>query len=122
MPFYFSNPQVLFDTRRRTLYVAYPAGGADGKWDILLAVSTNGGQSFVHRKINDDASCANHMTLTLALEARTGKIHLMWAENRDGQARMVTSVCAIGGAICAVNEALSDPFAAYKILILNPYR
>ncbi len=116
VPFYFSNAQVLSDTRRKLLYVVYPAGTADGRWDIVLATSRDRGKSWTHLKVNDDEHCANHMVPTAALDARTGTIHLMWAENRGDVPRMVTTTCSKRGQRCQVNEALSSTMATYSFV------
>ena len=115
-PFYFSNPQVAADDARHLLYVVYPTGTPDGRWDIMLATSKDGGASWSRVKVNDDAPCANHMTPSLALRRGSGELHVSWTENRSGQGGIAYAVCASGGATCSASEAVSDrPFAAYSL-------
>jgi hypothetical protein len=121
----FSNPQVVADERRGALYVVYPSGGADGRWDIILATSTDGGATWRHTKVNDDASCANHMTPMSALDPSTGRVHLMWLENRTGRGGVAYTSCirskTEAGATCAPNEAVNDaPFASYSLVRHSP--
>jgi hypothetical protein len=114
IPFFFSNPQVVKDTKRKRLYVVYPTGTPDGTWDIVLATSSNEGKDWTRTKVNDDESCANHMIPAMALDPKTGALHLMWTENRGGAGRIAYARCDSGGALCSANESVSDaPFASY---------
>lgn len=119
VPFYFSNPQVVADKKHRRLHVLYPSGTPDGRWDIVLRTSADGGKTWTRSKVNDDAPCANHMTPTAALDPKTGEVYVLWSDNRDGKGRVVLSVCNGGlgaDAKCSENEALSAPFAAYSFV------
>lgn len=115
IPGMFVNPQVVPDYKRRTLYVLYPSGSADARWDLQLAVSTDWGRSWQHHHVNDDAPCANHMLPAAALDPRTGRVHVMWVENRGGAGQVAYSSCDANG--CEANERISDePFAAYSFV------
>lgn len=115
VPFYFSNPQVSVDEQRGFLYVAYPTGTPDGRWEIMLATSTDGGKTWSRVKVNDDAPCASHMTPHTALDPRTGTLHVTWLENRTGTGGLAYAACEPGGKRCSANEAVSDaPFASYS--------
>lgn len=115
IPGLFVNPQVLPDSKRRTIYVLYPSGTADARWDLQLAVSTDFGKTWKHHRVNDDAPCANHMLPAAALDPRTGRVHVMWVENRGGIGQVAYSSCDASG--CAANERVSDePFAAYSFV------
>lgn len=121
IPFFFSNPQIVSDTRRKTLYVVYPAGTPDTAWDIMLATSKDDGATWTRIKINDDEHCANHMTPSAVLDARTGKVHVIWTENRGGAGQVAYTVCEPGGARCSANQAVSDkPFATYSFVRHSP--
>lgn len=110
----FSNPQVAFDSQRGRLYVAYPVGGDDLRWDITLAVSSDDGASFTYHRVNDDAPCAHHMVPSMALDKQTGRVHIMWLENRTGAGLLAYTSCDESG--CAANERISDtPMAAYGL-------
>ncbi|HSN98274.1 MAG TPA: sialidase family protein, partial [Candidatus Nanopelagicales bacterium] len=84
VPFFFSNPQVTVDEQRGFLYIAWPSGTPDGRWDINLATSPDGGKTWSRIKVNDDAPCASHMTPHTALDPKTGTLHVTWLENRTG--------------------------------------
>jgi hypothetical protein len=115
IPGLFVNPQVVPDSKRRTIYVLYPSGSADTRWDLQLAVSTDWGRSWQHHRVNDDAPCANHMLPAAALDPRTGRVHVMWVENRGGIGQVAYSSCDATG--CQANERVSDePFAAYSFV------
>jgi hypothetical protein len=116
IPFYFSNPQVVSDTKKKLLYVVYPAGTPDGIWDIFLATSSDAGKTWSRIKVNDDSSCANHMTPTALLDPKTNKVHVVWTENRSGVGGIAYSVCDSGGKKCSANEAVNDTdFAGYSL-------
>jgi hypothetical protein len=119
VPFYFSNVQVAFDQARDVLYVVYPTGSRDGRWAIQLAASRDGGRTWSRTRVNDDAPCsnglaANHMTPRAVLDPKTGRLHVIWLENRSGTGAVVYASCDVGGASCSPNENVSDaPFASY---------
>jgi hypothetical protein len=116
IPFYFSNPQVVPDPARHRLHFVYPSGTPDGRWDIMIATTDESLTSFRRTRVNDDAPCAMHMTPTAALDPRSGRVHIIWADNRDGRGRMAYTSCDADGARCAANESLSDaPFARFSI-------
>ncbi len=121
----FANPQVAVDERRGVLYVVYPAGGPDGRWDITLATSTDGGATWNRVKVNDDPPCANHMLPMAVLDSASGRLHLIWLENRSGAGGVAYTSCtrARSGptATCLANEAVNDaPFAAYVLTRFSP--
>jgi hypothetical protein len=116
VPFFFSNPQVVADAKNQRLYVVYPAGSPDGRWDIFLATSKDKGKTWSRIRVNDDAPCANHMTPTAVLDPKTGEVHVVWTENRSGFGAVAYARCAAGGGSCSANEAVSDaPSASYSL-------
>jgi hypothetical protein len=117
VPVYFSSPNVVVDVPRRLLYAVYPAGGSDGKWSIVLATSKDGGVTWGRTTVNDDPSCATHMLPAAALDPATGKVHIVWLENRTGQGQVGYAACATGGDKCGKNEAASDtPSASFSLV------
>jgi hypothetical protein len=126
VPFYFSNPTLGADTNKGILYVAYPTGSADGKWDMNLAWSDDGGKTWKRTSVLDEDPpiCANHMLPTMAIQQDTGRVHIMWVDNRTGTGELVYTHCDEsttdkGNTIvkCAPNEAVSDiPFASYELI------
>jgi hypothetical protein len=114
VPYWFSSPRVVIDVPRKMLYAVYVHGGPDGKWDIMLASSKDGGVTFSTRKVNDDPSCASHMLPAAALDPSTGRVHIAWVENRGGAGGVGYASCTSEGRSCGANEAINDtPFAAF---------
>ncbi len=111
IPFFFKNPQVAADPKRKLLYAVYATGGADARWDIRLATSKDAGRTWSRITVNDD-SCANHMIPTLAVDAKTGRAHVLYLDSRDG-GRAMYAACDAGGARCGPPEAVSDRFSHY---------
>jgi hypothetical protein len=121
VPYFFSNAQIVADEGRGLLYIAYPTGTPDGRWDIVLATSRDDGARWTHVKVNDDTPCANHMIPSAALDPRTGRVHLIWTENRAGRGGVAYTSCDPGSARCSANEAVSDaPFASYGFVRHSP--
>ncbi len=115
LPFFFSNPNVSVDTRRKRIHVVYPHGSADGAWDIVLATSADGGRTWRHTTVNDDGHCASHMLPQVVVDEATGEVHVAWYDQRDGAGAVAYAVCRGGGATCGKNQLLSDtPFASYS--------
>jgi hypothetical protein len=120
-PFYFSNAQVVFNAAQGSVHVVYPTGSPQGEWNIRLATSTDAGNSWNRITVNDDASCANHATPTIALDEATGQLHVAWIENRSGVGAVAYTRCTADGTSCAANEAISDaPFASYVLVRHSP--
>lgn len=114
VPFFFSNPQVAVDETRGFLYVAYPTGTPDGRWDVRLATSRDEGRSWTSVQVNDDPRCATHMTPHTALDPLTGTLHVTWLENRSGKGALAYAACEVGGHKCGPNEAVSGAsFASF---------
>ena len=113
IPGRFANPQVISDAARGALYVFYPAGAeATRAWDIIAAVSQDQGKTWSHRKVNDDATCANHMLPVAVLDEPTGQVHVMWVENRNDQGQVAYTTCVVES--CAPNQRISEqPFLDY---------
>jgi hypothetical protein len=110
IPFFFSNPSVAVDDRRRIIYVAYARGGRDAKWDIVVAASRDAGLTWRRTKIGDD--CAIHMVPNIAVDAQSGTVHLAWYDS-DGGGRFAHATCPAGAASCTAWGAINSvPFAA----------
>ncbi|HHH28931.1 MAG TPA: exo-alpha-sialidase [Polyangiaceae bacterium] len=120
-PLYFSNAQVAFNPGQGSVHVVYPTGTPDGEWNIRLATSMDAGNTWSRITVNDDASCANHATPTIALDEATGTLHVAWIENRSGTGAVAYTRCLPDGSSCAPNEAISDtPFASYVLVRHSP--
>jgi hypothetical protein len=121
VPYLFSNAQIVVDEPRKSVYVVYPAGTPDGRWDLILATSKDSSAHWKRTKVNDDAPCANHMTPSAALDPHTGRVHVIWTENRTGRGGVAYASCDAGGGRCSANETVSDvPFASYGFVRHSP--
>jgi BNR repeat-like domain len=121
VPQWFSNVQILTDLDRKLLYAVYPVGPADGRWDIWLATSKDGGATWSRSQVNDDVACANHMVPVAAIDSSSGKIHIVWYENRSGGGGLAYTNCAPGGTKCTPNELVNEePFASYGFARHSP--
>ena len=110
LPFFFSNPSVAVDDARHWIYVAYARGGRDAVWDIVIAASKDGGKTWKRQTIGD--GCAIHMVPNLALDARTGTLHVAYYDS-EGAPRFAHATCTPGAAKCTVKGAINaTPFAA----------
>ena len=111
LPFFFSNPSVVVDDKRKWLYVAYARGGRDAVWDIAIAASKDGGKTWTRTAIGD--GCAIHMVPNLALDPTTGTLHVAWYDSSGAVGRFAHATCAPGAASCVQRGAINDaPFAA----------
>jgi hypothetical protein len=115
LPFYFSNPSVAVDARRKWIYVAYVRGGRDARWDLVLAASKDGGATWSRTRIGDDPPCAIHMVPNLALDPRTGTLHVAWYDSRGEQPRFAHATCKPGLVGCLQVGRINDvPFATLQ--------
>ncbi|HET9485193.1 MAG TPA: hypothetical protein VFO79_14625, partial [Xanthomonadales bacterium] len=118
IPFYFANPSIAVDSRRRWIYIAYVRGGRDAVWDIVLAASKDGGQTWTRTRIGDDPACAIHMVPNLAVDTTTGTLHVAWYDSRAGMpahsgGRFARATCGAGLAKCTqVGRIDDEPFGA----------
>jgi hypothetical protein len=112
VPYWFNSARVIVDVPRKMLYAVYVQGSPDGKWDVMLATSRDGGVTFSSQKVNDDTACATHMLPAAALDPSTGRVHIAWLENRTGTGAVGYVSCTAEGRACTKNETVSDqPFA-----------
>lgn len=113
LPFYFSNPSIATDSKRKWLYVVYTRGGRDGVWDLVVLASKDAGKTWKRTRIGDTPSCAIHMVPNIALDPTTGTLHVAWYDNRGDKGRFAHATCSIGAARCTEAGPINDvPFAA----------
>lgn len=111
LPYFFSNPSVAVDVRRRWIYAAYVRGGRDARWDIVVAASKDGGATWKRTTVAGDG-CAIHMVPNLALDERTGRLHLAYYDSEGAPGRFVHASCGPGVTRCTVHGAINSvPFA-----------
>ena len=116
IPFYFVNPTVAIDDRRGWIYIAYAAGSPDGTWDIQLAATHDAGKTWKRTKLNDDATCANHMVPNVALDPTDGTLHATYFENRGGAGHLAYVTCKPNGGACDRAVRASTDMAAYELV------
>ena len=117
LPFFFSNASVAVDTKRKWHYIAYVRGGSDAKWDIVLATSKDRVKWKRTKLVGD--KCAIHMMPHLALDPKTGTLHIAYYDT-EGSRRFAHASCAPGGTKCKVHGAInSEPFAALSTVRLS---
>ena len=110
LPFYFGKPALAVDVRRRLIYVAYVRGGRDARWELVLAVSKDGGASWKRTRM-PGADCAIHMVPALAVDPTTGTLHVAYYDNAGG-GRFARASCGAGVTKCKLHGAVSGaPFA-----------
>ncbi len=113
LPFYFAAPGIATDSARKWLYAAYVRGGRDAVWDLVLLASKDSGATWKRTRLGDAPGCAIHMVPSLALDPRTGALHIAWYDNRGGSGRFAHASCTPGLAKCTQHGAINDlPFAA----------
>lgn len=115
LPFFFANPQVALDDRRKWIYLAYTRGHRDGRWDIALVGTKDFGKTFVRARIGDEPPCAIHVVPSLAVDATTGTLHVAWYDSRG--MRFAHARCDPGLAACRqVGRINTAPLAAFSLL------
>lgn len=120
LPFYFANPSIAVDSRRKWIYVAYVRGGRDAVWDLVLAASKDGGATWTRTRIGDEPACAIHMVPNLALDPTTGTLHVAWYDARGDKGRFAHATCGAGLAKCTQVGRINDvPFAALSTVREN---
>lgn len=118
LPYYFANPSLAVDTRRRAIYIAYVRGGRDAVWELVLATSKDLGVTW-KRQVVAGGACSMHMVPTIALDDVTGTVHLAYYEGNPGNfvhAACTNGKCKVTGAINAEPFALSTARSAPKFV------
>jgi len=111
LPFFFANPSIALDDARKWIYLVYTRGTRDAKWDLVVAASKDQGKTWKRTRIGDDPACAIHMVPNLALDPKTGLLHVAWYDSRGP--RYAHAVCTPGAATCKQVGRINDvPFAA----------
>jgi hypothetical protein len=114
LPFYFANPSIAVDDRRKRIYIAYVRGGRDGIWDVVVAATKDAGKTWTRTAIGD--GCSIHFVPNLALDPTTGVVHVAWYDTAGAPGRFVHATCASGAATCKVRGAIdSVPFASLSL-------
>ncbi|MFT3694597.1 MAG: sialidase family protein [Kofleriaceae bacterium] len=114
LPYYFANPAIAIDNVRKWIYIAFPRGGRDVQWDLLVAASHDAGKTWTRRAIGD--GCAIHLVPNLALDGKTGTLHLAYYSTNGGP-RFTHATCEIGAAHCTEWGAINaQPFGAFTLL------
>jgi hypothetical protein len=115
LPLVGARPAIATDGK--SVYIAYVRGGRDLAWDIILAYSKDAGATWRRAAISEPSPCALRMSPALAVDARTGRLHVAWFDSRGG-GRVIHATCAIGGGVrgaatCAEGGTISDGVVAF---------
>lgn len=111
LPYFFATPVLAVDVRRRWRYAAYVRGGRDGRWDIVLAASKDGGATWKRTTLAGDG-CAIHMVPAVAVDPRTGTLHVAYYDSEGAPGRFVHASCGPGVTKCKIHGAINSvPFA-----------
>jgi hypothetical protein len=79
----YNQPMIALDGN--TIFIAYVSGTSQGAWDVILATSVDGGNTFGWRKVNDEPdACATHAFPALVADTTRHLAHVTWMENRFG--------------------------------------
>ena len=114
LPYFLADPAIAVDDKRKLVHVVYVRGGRDARWELVLATSKDRGAEWTRTRLAGDG-CAIHMVPTVALDARTGTLHVAYYDNEGGSGRFVHASCTPGPRAmkCTQHGAInSAPFAA----------
>jgi VCBS repeat-containing protein len=117
IPFYFVNPTVAIDGKRRLIYVAYVAGTPDGAWTVQLAISKDAGRTWTRRALAPDACHQSVPDLAIAAD---GGLHATWYQTIHGGAHRVYARCKPGGASCSAPAVLGQAMTTYELVRHSP--
>ena len=120
IPFYFSNTQIAIDEPRKLVYVVYPRGLA-GRWDLVLAVSKDAGNSWTRKVIAPSGDCLIHAIPSLVVDPQQGDLHLTWNDQAGVTGRVAWLRCASEAETCDTPHSVSaTPFASMPLARWNP--
>jgi hypothetical protein len=115
LPYFASNPSMAIDERRKLIYAAYVRGGRYDRWQIVLAVSKDGGATWKRTQLTA-TPCAMHLVPALAVDPQTGTLHVAYYDSEGAPGRFVHATCGIGATKCKVAGAInSTPFAGLSL-------
>jgi hypothetical protein len=115
LPYLYARPALAADPARRWIYIAYVRGGRDAAWDIVLAASKDGGATWKRTTLAGDG-CALHMLPSLAVDAATGTLHVVYYDAEGGPGRLVHAACGPGVTKCTWLGTVSPtPFAGLSL-------
>ena len=93
-----------------TVHVVYVTGDSSGAWDLILATSGDGGQTWQHRQVNDEPErCATHWLPAMVVDPTTHDVHVVWLDNRFGDGQVSYARCPGDPTMpCGRNELVSN--------------
>ncbi len=110
-----SNPSLAVDDRRKLIYAAYTLGGRYDAWQIMLAVSKDGGATWKRSRLTT-SNCAMHLLPNLVVDPATGTLHVAYYDTEGAPGRFVHATCGIGATKCKVAGAINTtPFAGLSL-------
>jgi hypothetical protein len=113
LPTYFAAPAIAVDDDRHAVWIAYVRGGRDADWELVIAMTRDGGKTWTRSHIGD--GCAVHAVPAIAVDAKTGALHVIYYDSDAIPGRIAHAVCSSAGA-CTVLGAIPAPrFAAFGL-------
>ncbi|HEY3805775.1 MAG TPA: sialidase family protein [Kofleriaceae bacterium] len=114
LPTFFARPAIAVDDDRKRVWIAYVSGGRDAVWDLVIAVTRDAGKTWLRTRIGD--GCAVHAVPSLAIDPKTGTLHVTFYDTEAIPGRYVHATCALAAApTCTVRGAISPRFAAFGL-------
>lgn len=118
IPYHLATPRLAVDERRDVVYVAYVRGGRRAIWEIVLAAGRRdrktGALTFARVATLGDG-CTLHALPALAVDDRTGTVHVAWYDARGEHGRFAHAACTptpSGGLACRERGAISASFTS----------
>ncbi len=112
IPTFFARPAIAVDDDRKLVWVAYVRGGRDAEWDLVIAVTRDGGKTWLRTRLAD--GCSIHAVPSLAIDPKTGTLHATFYDSDAIPGRYVHATCTAAPS-CSVRGAISPRFAAFGL-------
>jgi hypothetical protein len=111
LPTYFAAPAIAVDDARHVVWIAYVRGGRDADWELVIAMTRDGGKTWTRARIGD--GCAVHAVPAIAVDPKTGSLHVVYYDSDAMPGRFAHAVCSTS---CSVLGAIPGPrFAAFGL-------
>jgi len=114
LPTWFATPALAVDDDRKRVWIAYVRGGRDADWELVIAMTRDGGKTWLHARIGD--GCAVHAVPSLAIDPKTGTLHATFYDSNAIPGRYAHATCTLTSAVaCSMKGAISPRFAAFGL-------
>jgi hypothetical protein len=113
LPTYFATPAIAVDDDRHVVWIAYVRGGRDADWELVIAMTRDGGKTWTRSRIGD--GCAVHAVPAIAVDPKSGSLHVIYYDSDAMPGRIAHAACSSAG-VCTVLGAIPSPrFAAFGL-------